>query len=78
MFNPEITMDSFGDSCPKNWEEIADFLNAIIERYRAEASYLDEYDDLIVDEDALRRDCDRLWEAYCAGDVIDAPKPIWD
>ena len=26
-----ITMDSFGSMLPENWEEIADFLNALIE-----------------------------------------------
>ena len=54
-----ITMDSFGSECPANWEEIADFLNAIIEERGIEN-----------DEDAL----DQLWEDYCNGDIPGAPE----
>jgi hypothetical protein len=62
MFNEyHITMDSFGDTCPANWEEIAAYLNdkidAIVDSYGDEAEY--------------SRDCDdeirQVWEDYCNG-----------
>lgn len=31
MYDYTITMDSFGQDCPGNWEEIADALNAILD-----------------------------------------------
>lgn len=54
-----ITMDSFGSECPSNWEEIADFLNAIIEERGIEN-----------DPEEL----DQLWEDYCNGDIPGAPE----
>ena len=53
-----ITMDSFGSLLPENWEEIADFLNALIEERGIEN-----------DQDEL----DQLWEDYCNGDIPGAP-----
>lgn len=64
-----INMDSFGDTCPSNWEEIADYLNAIIEAK----------EDLFEDGELTRdgRDfIEQLWEQYCSGDLPDAPKPV--
>ena len=56
-----ITVDSFGSYCPENWEEIADFLNAIIdERGISE------------DHDAVNE----LWEAYCNGELEGAPAAL--
>jgi hypothetical protein len=54
-----ITMDSFGSMIPENWEEIADFLNGIIEERGIEN-----------DQDEL----DQLWEDYCNGDIPGAPE----
>lgn len=54
-----ITMDSFGSMLPENWEEIADFLNALIEERGIEN-----------DQDEL----DQLWEDYCNGDIPGAPE----
>ena len=53
-----ITMDSFGSECPENWEEIANFLNALIEERGIEN-----------DPDELNQ----LWEDYCNGDIPGAP-----
>lgn len=68
MFN-RITMDSFGDFCPTNWEEIASYLNdkidAIIDSYGDNA----EYDPDCAD------DIRRVWEDYCNGKFDDAPVP---
>lgn len=64
-----INMDYFGDTCPSNWEEIADYLNAIIEAK----------EDLFEDGELTRdgRDyIEQLWEQYCSGDLPDAPKPV--
>lgn len=54
-----ITMESFGSMLPENWEEIADFLNALIEEHGIEN-----------DKDEL----DQLWEDYCNGDIPGAPE----
>ena len=54
-----ITMDSFGSDLPENWEEIADFLNNLIEERGIEN-----------DQDEL----DQLWEDYCNGDIPGAPE----
>lgn len=54
-----ITMDSFGSECPSNWEEIANFLNALIEERGIE----DDPEEL-----------DQLWEDYCNGDIPGAPE----
>ena len=54
-----ITMDSFGSMLPENWEEIADFLNNLIEERGIEN-----------DPDELAQ----LWEDYCNGDIPGAPE----
>ena len=53
-----ITADSFGSDLPANWEEIAAYLNAIIEERGIE-------DDL--------NKVNELWEAYWQGEFPDAP-----
>lgn len=74
MFNEyHITMNSFGDTCPTNWEAIADHLNAIIDATPG-----------IIDPDTGdptpegREKIDTLWEAWCAGDLPGAPAPVFD
>ena len=57
MFNAE----SFGDTCPRNWEEIAEFLNETAEERG-----------ITEDRDAM----DALWEDYWRGDLEDAPEAI--
>ena len=74
--NYEITMDSFGDTCPTNWEEIADYLNGIIETYVDELTTTDEDGVEDIDETELRRRVDDLWERYCSGNLDGAPAPI--
>ena len=67
--NKHITMDSFGDFCPANWEEIANFLNdridEIVAKYGDGAEY--SFD--------CEVELDRLWEDYCYGNLDGAPKP---
>ena len=72
---PYITMDSFGDYCPVNWEEIADYLNARINKLIEENDGLtDEYGELTEEGwDILAGQ----WESYCEGEFLDAPKPIY-
>lgn len=68
-----ITMDSFGETCPANWEQIAAHLNAII----------DDMPD-VTDPDTGeltvegREQIDALWERYCSGDLPDAPAPVFE
>ena len=54
-----ITIESFGSEVPANWEEIANFLNAIID------------DRGIVEDHAAVND---LWEEYWNGDLLNAPE----
>lgn len=55
-----ITIESFGDTVPANWEEIASFLNEIIRDRNIQESISDVND---------------LWEQYCNGDIDGAPEP---
>ena len=72
MFNDyHITMESFGQDCPKNWEEIAAYLNAIIDSMGIE----DEFGEIDTEG---REKIDALWETYCAGELKGAPAPIFD
>jgi hypothetical protein len=73
MFNDyHITMDSFGSECPNNWEEIADYLNSIIDSMDG---IIDECGELTRDG---REEIDALWERYCAGEIKNAPVPIME
>ena len=64
MFN----MDSFGQDCPVNWEEIAAYLNEKIEG-------IDETDS--ENRDAIDNVWESYWAAYHSGELpADAPAPI--
>lgn len=60
-----VTMDSFSADCPKNWEEIANWLNARID------SLAEDLPDELTLNDV--RDLDdavaNLWERYCNGEL---------
>ena len=58
-----ITGDSFGSCCPVNWEDIAAYLNQVI-------------DDRGIADD--REAIDELWTAYCRGELTGAPAPIME
>lgn len=59
-----ITHESFGSDCPKNWEEIAEYINDSI-RYRLESDDFNECD--------LSTIADSFWEAFWQGEFADAP-----
>ena len=72
-----ITMDSFGQDCPTNWEEIAEYLN----------DKIDALEDITDDTGALTpegRDLvDAIWEDYCnacsSGSIpAGAPVPFFE
>jgi hypothetical protein len=65
-------MDSFGQECPANWEEIANYLNNIIDSM--DITDPDTGDITLDGREALVD----LWERYCAGDMPDAPAPIME
>jgi len=71
-YDYHVTEDSFGQTCPKNWEEIADFLNGIID---SRDGIVDEYGELTHEG---REWIDNLWKGYCAGEIENAPKPIFE
>lgn len=51
-------MDSFGQDCPMNWEQIADYLNSIIEDMEG---ITDEFGEVTPDG---REQIDNVWENY--------------
>ena len=53
-----ITADSFGADLPENWQEIADYLNAIIRERDIESDH---------------NEVNELWEAFWQGEFPDAP-----
>ena len=53
-----ITAESFGADLPKNWEEIADFLNGVIRERKIENDH---------------NEVNELWEAFWQGEFPDAP-----
>lgn len=65
------TMDSFGSDCPANWEEIASFLNGL----------LDERVTHDMDDRDIREIADQLWEDYWNGNLEGAPaasEELWE
>ena len=58
-----ITIDSFGAEVPANWEQIAAYLNEIIDRRG-----------ISEDHNAVNE----LWEAYWAGDLPGSPAAVQD
>ena len=64
-----ITMDSFGKERPENWQEIADYLNNIID----ERVTPDEYGNITEDD---KNTLCKIWEDYWNENMQDAPKPI--
>lgn len=70
MFNDfHITIDSFGQECPKNWEEIADYMNQQIDE-------LDDFEDKRDLRDAIDEIWENYWSAYHSGTLPnDAPIP---
>ena len=75
-----ITAESFGDEVPKNWEEIADYLNEKIEA--ALNSNPGLYFEPGHDASGLSAEghdlLDKIWEDYCSGDYPDAPQPVME
>lgn len=71
MFNDyHVTMDSFGQECPENWEQIAAYLNKKIDA-------LPEYDDDRDTKDAVESIWNKYWNAYHSGELPDdAPIPV--
>lgn len=66
-----VNEDSFGDNCPKNWEEIANFLNPIIrdeiEALGDDAEYYEQYE----------VSC-KIWDRFCEGEIEGCPDPIFN
>ena len=62
-----FTADSFGSDCPRNWEEIASFLNGVFEERLGKEE---------LDDDETWRLSNQIWEDYCNGKIPDAPKAI--
>ena len=61
-----ITVDSFGENCPDNWEEIAGYLNFLLEEAWNEGCYAEaiEFKDVV----------ETIWDKYCNGMLPDAPE----
>ena len=61
-----ITMDSFGSDLPENWEDIADFLNPILDEKVEKLGSFPERGQVI-------ELCNMIWEQYCNGEIDGAP-----
>lgn len=64
-------MESFGADCPANWEEIASFLNGLLDERVTEG----------MDDRDICEIADQLWEDYWNGNLKDAPAPseeLWE
>lgn len=71
MMTEYYTMESFGADCPKNWEEIAAYLNNMLDERVAED----------MDDRDIREIADQLWEDYWNGNLADAPaasEELWE
>ena len=73
-----ITMDSFGDTCPSNWEEIASALNALIREHADSIIRVDMYGISDYSDDDMREFVDNLWETYCSDGIDGVPAPIFE
>lgn len=64
-----FNMDSFGDTCPGNWEEIAAWLNNTLELYCPNFDP-DNWED--------RDFANKLWEDFASGDLyaVGCPRPL--
>ena len=82
MYNDyHITMDSFGQDCPANWEEIASFLNDVIDK-ELEACGDDAFDTAAWKglSDEGHEIVNSVWERYCNGELPGCPETstaIW-
>ena len=73
-----VTADSFGSMCPQNWEEIARFLNRLIDEtleQMGEEAFAPGYDDTGLSMEGHEA-LDDIWERYCAGEIDGAPEAI--
>lgn len=73
-----ITMDSFGADLPQNWEEIAAYLNNMIDESldNAEGAFESGHDatGLSAEGHEIVND---IWERFCSGEIEGAPAPIF-
>ena len=69
--NGIFTQDSFGEYCPTNWQEIADWLNGTYESVIAHDP--DSYE---TDEDK-RELAENIWNDYCLGYLEHAPEAVF-
>lgn len=73
-----ISMDSFGDTCPANWEEIASALNALIKEHYDQLETLDDIGYPLDVKIWMREWTDELWENYCSDGIAGVPAPIFE
>ena len=69
-----VTMDSFGDKCPTNWEEIAGFLNHLIDGELEKAGEVPEYGDITPEGNEI---VFKIWESFCRGELSECPEPVF-
>jgi hypothetical protein len=67
-----ITAESFGSYLPKNWEEIAKFMNDAAEKWledlkKEDPEYFESHDESCI--------YDEIWDGYWNGWLAGAPEP---
>ena len=77
MFDYHITAESFGSDLPENWEEIAAFLNEMIDDALDgnPDAFMPGYDDTGLSAEG-HEIIDNICERWCAGEIDGAPEPI--
>jgi len=75
--NYHVTADSFGADLPGNWEEIADYLNNLIDTTleNMDGAFEPGHDNTGLSADGHEALYD-IWERYCAGEIEGAPAPM--
>lgn len=75
MFDKRFNMESFGNDCPVNYDEICQYLNDIVDKW------VDDNVDMSSEwwshenEVAFSEAMDTIWEKYWRGEYPDAPAP---
>ena len=70
--NYKVTMDTFADRCPANWEDVATYLENSLESALVAAG--EDPSEYTPDG---REIADGIWEKFCAGELQDCPYPVY-
>jgi hypothetical protein len=70
-----FTAETFGEYLPKNWEEIVDALNRLVDEHIEKDENANKPWDVYPE---AREWYDDLWDKFLHGELPDVPKPIME